>query len=373
MSCRSRLFGWRDPYDLAGTDALFVEAIRENAAFHIQNCSEYREILAREGFSLDSIRSIEDLWRLPVIPTLYFKRHELYSIPKRRMVLRSTSSGTSGSMSHIGWEWQDCVHALRMVWRVTRRHHLLSPKPTNYIVLGYQPHRSNQTAISKTAFGFTFFATPLRREYALKHGRDGYTLDLDGLKTALLRYSRQPFPVRTMGFPAYTYFFLRELQKEGIRVKLHPDSRVCMGGGWKQFYAEKVEKEELYALAEEVLSIPESRCHEFFGAVEHPILYADCRKHHFHVPVYARVIIRDVRTLEPLPMGETGLVNLLTPMVRGVPLTSVMTDDLGVLHPGGSCGCGCGAPWLEIIGRVGLRDIKTCAAGAAELLGGVKI
>ena len=370
MSYRAKLFGWRDPYDLAGSDALFVDAMRENAAFHFQNCPEYRDILLRQGFRPELLKTADDLSRLPVLPTLYFKRHELYSIPKRRMALRSTSSGTSGEMSRIGWEWQDCLHALRMVLRVTRNHRLLSPLPTNYIVLGYQPHRSNQTAISKTAFGFTFFAPGLRRAYALRWQTDGYTLDLDGLKETLLRYSRQPFPVRTMGFPAYTWFFLRELQKDGIRVRLHPASRVCMGGGWKQFYAEKVEKEARYALAEEVLGVPESRCHEFFGAVEHPILYADCREHHFHIPVYSRVIIRDARTLEPLPMGETGLVNLLTPLVRGVPLTSIMTDDLGRLHPADSCGCGRPSPWLEIIGRVGVRGIKTCAAGAAELLGG---
>lgn len=370
MSFRSKLFGWHNPYDLAGTDALFVNAIRENAAFHQQNCPEYRDILNRENFSPDALQTPADLWKLPVLPTLYFKRHALFSIPERRRVLQSTSSGTSGEKSSIAWEWQDCLHALRMALRITRSHGLLSPLPTNYIVLGYQPHRSNQTAISKTAFGFTFFAPGLHRAYALRRQADGYTLDLDGLKEALLRYSRQPFPVRTMGFPAYTWFFLRELQKDGIRIRLHPASRVCMGGGWKQFYAEKVEKEALYALAEEILSVPGSRCHEFFGAVEHPILYADCRKHHFHIPVYSRVIIRDARTLEPLPMGSPGLVNLLTPLVRGVPLTSVMTDDLGILHPAESCGCGCPSPWLEIIGRIGVRGIQTCAAGAAKLLGG---
>lgn len=370
MSFRAKLFGWKDPYDITGTDSLFVEAIRENALFHQRNCLEYRKILQRESFSPEQLRNADDLWRLPVLPTLYFKRNPLFSIPEKRMVLRSTSSGTSGSMSHIGWAWQDCLHGLRMVLAVTKRHRLLSPIPTNYIVLGYQPHRSNQTAISKTAFGFTFFAPAISRAYALRYQGDGYALDMDGLKEAILRYGRRPFPVRTMGFPAYTYFFLRALQKDGIRVKLHPESRVCMGGGWKQFYSEKVEKEEPYALAEEVLSIPKDRCHEFFGAVEHPILYADCRKHHFHIPVYARVIIRDVKTLQPLPMGQIGLINLLTPMICGVPLTSVMTDDLGVLHPAESCECGCPSPWLEIIGRIGLRGIRTCAAGAAELLGG---
>jgi hypothetical protein len=47
-----------------------------------------------------------------------------------------------------------------------------------------------------------------------------------------------------------------------------------------------------------------------------------------------------------------------------------MTDDLGMLTPGEYCGCGLTSPVLTILGRVGLSDITTCAAGAAELLGG---
>ena len=61
------------------------------------------------------------------------------------------------------------------------------------------------------------------------------------------------------------------------------------------------------------------------------------------------------------------------PHGKGAPLTSVMTDDLGVLHEPNSCGCGISAPWLELLGRVGLKGLKTCAAGAEELLSEVKL
>ena len=50
-----------------------------------------------------------------------------------------------------------------------------------------------------------------------------------------------------------------------------------------------------------------------------------------------------------------------------------MTDDLGILHDPEECGCGLDSPWLEILGRVGLQDIKTCAAGAAEILNKVEV
>ena len=46
-----------------------------------------------------------------------------------------------------------------------------------------------------------------------------------------------------------------------------------------------------------------------------------------------------------------------------------MTDDLGYLSPGTDCPCGIPSPYLTVLGRVGLRDITTCAAGAANILG----
>ena len=121
------------------------------------------------------------------------------------------------------------------------------------------------------------------------------------------------------------------------------------------------------------MNIDEKNIVEFFGAVEHPILYTDCEYHHFHVPVYSKVVIRDPETLEPLKYGQTGLVNLITPICKATPILSIMTDDLGILHDGKNCPCGVKSPYLEIVGRVAPQDIKTCAAGAAEILQGVKI
>ena len=69
-------------------------------------------------------------------------------------------------------------------------------------------------------------------------------------------------------------------------------------------------------------------------------------------------------------MGEKGLVNLLTPIIQAVPVSSIMTDDIGILHSGENCPCGLHVPYLEILGRTGIKEIKTCAAGASELLKG---
>ena len=368
MDYRTKLFVYSKLYDHTGTDFLFVNAIRKNTAYHRRHCPAYAAILSQQKLNLRKIKAVNDLYKIPVLPTLYLKNHKLWSMSEEKIFWKATSSGTRGKKSQIGFDFKSLSYGAFMVIRAAAYHKLLSLKPVNYIILGYKPDHSNHSIASKAAFGATFFAPAIHLEYALNPTSGGYQPDLKGPKNAILKYARQPFPVRLIGFPAYTYFLLNEFKKDGIHLKLHPDSMVLLGGGWKEFDTEKVDKAELYTLITDVLGIPEKNCREFYGAIEHPIIYYSCKNHHFHVPSYSRVIVRDVKTLLPVKNGTIGLINLLTPMVESMPLVSIMTDDLGILHDGNECGCGINTPYFEVIGRVGIHDIKTCAAGANELL-----
>jgi len=373
MDYRSKVFTNRDPYDLEKTDAYFIKAIKENISFHAANCQEYAKILQKKDFDIEALHNITDLYKIPVIPTLYLKSHEMFSIPKEKLLINATSSGTSGKMSHVGLDIKSAYYSLRMVLKTFSYYKLISLQPTNYIVLGYEPSRHNQMSAVKTAYGATLLAPALHREYALKNNGTGYELNIQGIKNALIKYSKMNVPVRFMGFPSYMYFLMQALMEENIKLKFNTKSKVFLAGGWKQFFSQRVDKNLLYKMIEDTLGICEENCKEFFGAVEHPILYCDCKNHHFHVPVYSRVIIRDVNTLQPVENGKAGLLNLITPLFDSVPLVSIMTDDLAVMYDGEKCGCGISSPYFEILGRVGMQDIKTCAAGAAELLGGVNL
>lgn len=367
MSYKNQLFRKKDPYQTEETQELFFKAMKENITYQYKHCKDYARILEQFHFHPDTLHSYEDLKDIPVIPTLYFKHHEMFSMPFRRLLMKATSSGTSGKKSVMGFNFSSLYRGLHMVSALGRFHHLFSAKPVHYILFGYEPHRENSTVISKSTYGFTYFAPALSRDYALKYINHKYQLDLENLKQKLVRYSQGRIPVRTAGFPAYTYFLLKQMQEEGLKVRLPRGSIMTLGGGWKQFYTEQISKKDFYCLVSDVLGIEEDCIIEFFSAVEHPVLYVDCPYHHLHVPIYSRVLIRDVDTLEPLENGKIGFINLLTPLVDSVPLASIITDDLGILHDE-KCPCGNTSPWLEIIGRVGMEDIVTCAAGAQEFL-----
>ena len=367
MKLRRKLFSSKDPYDCTGSE-IFLDACRENFDHLIAHCEDYKKIC--DGLNVRSSEDISAPSDIPVIPTMLMKQHDFRAGP---YMIMATSSGTSGKMSHVRFEFGALWSALKMSLRVTRYHGITSLKPCRYIVMGYKPHRSNKTAVAKTAYLTTFLAPALSRKFILKHTSEGYKPDFESIVKALGKYSRGRVPVRFMGFPSYTFFLFRILEEKGLSFKLPKGSKILLGGGWKQFYQEAADKETFYKLAKKTLDIDEENIVEFYGAVEHPILYTSCPAHHFHVPVYSNIVIRDPVSLEPLETGKTGLVNLISPLCKATPILSVMTDDLGILHDGTECPCGVKSPYLEIIGRVAPDDIKTCAAGAADIIKGVKV
>ncbi len=370
MDYIKKLFKLKHPYDFEKSERLFASAVRQNCIFHYEHSELYRSVLESCGFNPYSDGAFDDIANLPPIPTLYFKHHALMSLPNRKLVIKATSSGTSGeNQSKIGFDIYSLLRGFNEVNRLFKYHKIWSLRPTRFVVFGYEHKFKNKKAIAQTAWGFTFTAPAVSKDYVLRYKNGDYVVDLDNIEKKLIKYAKGRLPVRTLGFPAYTYFLMRQMKEHGVCVKLPRGSILTLGGGWKQFQAERISKEDFYALAYEVLGIEKENIIEFFGAVEHPVMWTQCKNHHFHVPNYARVIIRDSDTLAPLPNGQVGIINLITPMCRATPLTSVMTDDLGILHDN-DCNCGISSPYLEILGRVGIEDIKTCAAGAEELLGG---
>lgn len=361
-----RLFRSKDPYDVEGTNQTFLHAMQAVCSDLTTVSEKYRAICEYERFKPDQLLTVDDLHRIPLLPTLYLKRNDLSF--EHKSVIEVTSSGTSGTFSRIGYSFTELYQLLKMAIRMGRHHRLFSFRRTHAIVLGYQPNKNNQTVISKTAFLSTLFTVPASRQYALTYKNGSYELDLDHLIDRLVCLSKRKTPIRIIGFPSYAYFLLEKIKERGISLRLPSGSKILFGGGWKQFSENEISKEEMSEMLEETLGVTAESVHEFFGAAEHPVLYVACKNRHFHIPVYARVLIRDPKTLVPAPYGTVGLVNLMTPIHSSVPLINVMTDDLGVLWRGSRCGCGNAGDYLEILGRVGVRDIHTCAAGAGDLL-----
>jgi len=370
MDARKRLYYHKNPYDTENTAGLFFQAVRENLLFQTEHCPEYACILEKQNFAPDDLKTEADLHKIPVLTTLYFKRNRLFSMPEEKHSVNATSSGTQGLRSVVGFDAESMRLGIAMMTRFLSYHKLISVLPANYLILGYEPSEHTQMGAIKTADGMTRFAPALHKEYALKDAGTGYAPNPEGVRKSLFRYAKSGFPVRLVGFPAYLWFLVSELERQNVSLKMSRHSKVLLGGGWKQYSGEQIDSGKLFEGVEETLGIPRENCFEFFSAVEHPLPYVKCKNGHFHVPIYSRVFIRDVNTLKPVPDGQLGLLSFVTPLVGSMPLLSVVTDDLAISHPALKCGCGISAPYFDLKGRAGAGGIKTCTTEASELLRG---
>ena len=361
-----KLFFTKNPYNEKSNNIYFLKAIKNTTSIFLDKSNYYKEICNKYNFKIDDLNTIDDIHKIPILPTLFLKRNDL-SI-KDKSLIEVTSSGTKGKVTKIGYSLNDICLCAKMAITLGLKHKLFSLIPTHYIMLGYEPTRKNKAVISKTAYLSTWYALGISRTYALTYKNGKYNLNLEKLQKRILRFNNGILPVRIVGFPSYMYFLLKMMKGKNIICKLPKRSKVLLGGGWKQFSSEEISKEDLFSLIEDVLGIEKENINEFFGAAEHPVLYCTCKNHNFHVPVYGKVIIRDVSTLKPVKNGQVGLINLLTPIESNIPIVSVMTDDIGILHDGSQCGCGIETDYFEILGRVGVSDIKTCSVGAKEYL-----
>jgi len=366
MKHRRKLFLTKDIYNLPPTDQTFVDAMRDNISFHMNHCQAYKEILDSFGFGLDDLNGIDDLWNIPPLPTSYLKNKTMLSKPYDKLLIRTTSSGTGGKKTLSGYDKSSGLCALSMALKVLRFHHLISIRRTNYIVLGVRPDKNNQTATAKALTYFTILAPAKKIVYAVKIVDGAYRVDIDHLVEAIQTFAREGRPVRIIGFPAYFKLFLAELAARGIKLQLHPNSKVLLGGGWKTFFAEEISKEALFAMAHETLDISRQNFKDHFSTAEHPVNYVACEENHFHVPVFSRVIIRDVTTLKPVGKGIPGVLNLISPILSSAPYGSIITDDIAVLRD--NCSCGIESPYVDIIGRIGLSNLRTCTQQASDFL-----
>ena len=351
---------------------LFADAMRENVLWHSEKSDFYRRLLESHAFDPASLRSLQDCSKIPFLPANFFKSHEILSIPRDQVAMHLTSSGTTGQKSQMFFDDWSFRSGQRMVDFVFESSGWVTPKTeTNYLLYTYETEPDSKLGTAYTDHFLCKYAPIKNAFHALRRTGSGkHDFDVFGCIQQLQNYEKDGAPVRIFGFPAFLYFTLERMKNLKMKpIRLSPDSLVFLGGGWKGNADQAIAKTDLYHLVTELLGIPDHRIRDSFGSVEHAVPYSECEDHQFHLPVWSHVIIRDIRSLEPVGLGERGFLQFLTPFITSVPAQSVLMGDLASLHSGESCPCSIESPYFVIHGRAGTSKNRSCAVAASELLG----
>ena len=365
------LFAVPDAYAAGdGVDELFVAAMREAIAWHVAASPAYRRLIDHEGFRLETLGQIGDLHRVPHIFVNVFKTREILSIDREHIALHLTSSGTTGQKSQVFFDAPSRDRGLSTVERAYTAMGVSSSGPAvRYLLLAHDPAEALRVGTAFTDTHLTRFAPALEKVYALRwdDARREFTFREDEAIALLKRFADAGDPVRIIGFPAFLLRLARRLQEEGGHpLPLPVGSWVLTGGGWKTSETDRIDPDRFRQEIGTWFGIDPACMRDGYGMVEHGIPYLECEHHRFHVPVWSRALVREVGSLRPLPPGQVGFLELLTPFNRAMPTHALLTGDLARLE----LECRCGRPGftIHLMGRAGTRKNRGCALTAAALL-----
>jgi phenylacetate-coenzyme A ligase PaaK-like adenylate-forming protein len=363
-----RLYRLKEAFDFSEENrTLFVQSMREMAAFHMENSEVYRGICGQYGFSPEQVSNHEDVTNIPHIFVTAFKQRKLISLPEDEIFLTLTSSGTQGQKSQINLDRVSFDRQAGMRELLVRSLGLTSDNICNHIVFSYSPDAADSRGAAHTFNVYSSFAPSAEKYFALRQGTKGEPeFDLDGAIEALVRFSGTGLPLRVIGFLSFSYVTLQEMKKRGLRLKFPAESLLITGGGWKSHKGETVGFEEYAELVNEILGISPDRIRDFYGMVEHGVPYLSCSRRRYHIPIFANVAAIDPGTMAVLPKGETGLLKLQTSYIRSAPAISVLSTDLGTIGDG--CSCGIPGEYIMLRGRAGVKKHAGCAISASQLI-----
>jgi hypothetical protein len=390
-------------------DKEFIKLMREIVLKNIELNSLYREIVQKKEFEIDSINKIEDLEKIPFITTASFKESEklferLLKISKDSPDFQhwNVSSCTSGDPSLVGFDKNDMEFLLQMakrtyldfIHRKWEKAHLYcfspSDKMLDRIVMRYtdvKPAKSypaNYYKVAKTmatveyliAFSLGKALKAIIKTRSLVGAFDiKFSYLLETIAENLQKAEDKRLYPAIGGSCQLINTLIGIMKQKKVSYNLGTDFDVVIGGGgWDghkaQLKYDPIDKATFVDGIINQFGTEASQIVDMYGLTESPILFGShwSKMHEdfiMHCPPYARVIIRDIETLEPLKnVGERGFIEIITPFGTSATVNhAILVDDLVEIVSMNKCSeCGYEGSTFRVLGRIENKEGIGCSS-----------
>ena len=337
--------------DQAQKAPLFFNAIQALTRHHKNACPAYRSVLQKIWGSQD----YSSLEKVPFLPVRLFKHEQLMSVPSSEIIKTMTSSGTSGqNVSQIFLDKQTSAMQVKVLARIMTE--FIGPKRLPMLVIDSRGTLANRLKFSaRTAgiLGFSMFGREV--EFALD---DDMTLNLERVNKFIKKNNGQQLFIFGFTFILWS-FLIRSLESCNLKLGLEKGILIH-GGGWKQLQSQAVDSNEFKRRLGEVTGI--KHVHNYYGMVEQTgSIFMECEQGYLHSSAWSEVIIRDYINFDPVRIGESGLIQLLSVIPRSYPGHSLLSEDEGVLLGRDSCACGRMGTYFKVLGRIQNAEVRGCS------------
>lgn len=332
---------------------MLLDGLNELTVHHRRNCVPYDRIVKALFNGADTV---DELSALPWLPVRLFKRTDLVSVQREKIVKTLVSSGTTGQLpSRIFLDRETASSQARIL--ATIAGDFLGKARMPMLIIDDASFLRDRTRFNARAAAILGFSSLGRDHLYLLD--EQLLPDWDALSSYL--EAHRDTPILLFGFTFIVWQnFVETARAEKRSFQFPRGSALIHGGGWKRLEERKVSEESFKAALAEQFGI--ERVHNYYGMVEQVgSIYFECEHGRLHTPAYSDILIRDPVSLEPLGVGEAGLVQVLSVLPRSYPGHSLLTEDLGTIIGEDDCPCGRNGKSFRIQGRLRNVEMRGCS------------
>ena len=340
------------PYSLTQSqkEAALTPQFNELTRHHRRRCEPYDRLLSvvyPEAAEPGSLAGI------PFIPISLFKTHRLASIPDADVFKTLTSSGTSGQqVSQIVLDGDTARRQTIALSRIMTS--VLGSERLPMILIESESILKDRLRFNARAAGVLGMMNFGRRHfYALD---DNMNIDEPGLLAFLGEFSNKPFLIFGFTYMVWQYFLLR-IAGRGLDLS---HGILIHSGGWKKLEEMAVSNPEFRQRFAEATGL--TRIYNFYGMAEQVgSVFLEGDDGYLYPPNFGDVIVRDPLTFREQPVGQPGVLQVLSLLPGSYPGHSILTEDLGVVHGIDDSRCGRGGKYFSVLGRVPQAELRGCS------------
>ncbi len=419
------LYGPEDIYrvEKEKAEALRWEAIKYSFRFHYEHSDFYRRYCQTDGITPESIRTPEDLTRIPLITDSFFKDYPTgknflswlqkissVKLPDLRLkgnpnfqdimealeakdVTVTFTSGTRGRLSFFPrnkttWSRQQYAVVCAMkdivdnIYDPDMMLMMCVPQPGNtfnFLAKVTTAAKDVFVPASNMVYLITTKVTPdtlriargqthgLKEKVILKVSKYAQSRMINSFISQMEKNAAKKKKIAVFGPPSIVETVMRIIERDNRRFKLTEDSYVATGGGWKLPTGAPMLDKQFRARINSFWGVPDKHCRDIYGMSECSSMLVDCEGHYKHIPhsvLYPMVLGED---LKPLGYGQYGRFAFLDPIPESYPGFIVTGDRVKMLE---SCPvCDRSGPVIESdVSRMQGAEGRGCSTVMAQMM-----
>jgi hypothetical protein len=344
-----------EPYSLAQPvhQANLLVGLNELTAHHYDTCAAYRRIVNGAWGGRTRFERVEDV---PYLPVSLFKTQKLQSVPDEEVRVTLTSSGTTGQAVSRIFLNKD-ASAMQQRALANSLMHVLGKQRLPMLVIDTDAVFKDPRMMSARGAGVLGIMR-YGRNHAFALNRD-LKPNFDAVRAFLKEVGGQPFFMFGFTFMVWINFY-EQFRNEGLDLS---KGVLIHSGGWKKMIECSVDNVSFRKALKDAFGLV--RIHNFYGMVEQiGTIFLEGAGGVMFPPNFADVIIRDPITWRPAPLGQPGVVQVLSLLPHSYPGHSLLTEDLGVIEAmeqGHRSVDGWMGKGLKILGRVPKAELRGCS------------